>query len=146
MEKRSFIRIPKSMNKTGTRGSTPRSIPGADVTNELLDISNIWKSQIIDSFKKEMSISVLDAESMEELQSEITLLRSEVAENNKLLKISNDLILQLVGTLNLQQSQAYFWTEDWLNEERNAELDIQNNDVVSFDNADDIIAFLHNPD
>lgn len=50
------------------------------------------------------------------------------------------IIMQPVVTI--AKDQAWFWSPEWQKGEREAEQDIMNNRVSTFDNAEDAIAFL----
>lgn len=42
----------------------------------------------------------------------------------------------------IEKSQAYFWTEEWQQAEREAERDISEGRVTAFETVDDLIAAL----
>ena len=46
------------------------------------------------------------------------------------------------GMFNPEESQAYFWTEEWQRGEREADEDIEAGRVTSFDNIDDALRWL----
>ncbi|SDJ16900.1 AbrB/MazE/SpoVT family DNA-binding domain-containing protein [Natribacillus halophilus] len=48
----------------------------------------------------------------------------------------------IVPTVEIPKDQAWFWTEEWQEEEREAEEDIKAGRVKTFDNVDDLIADL----
>ncbi len=49
----------------------------------------------------------------------------------------------IVPTVEIPRDQAWFWTEEWQQEEREAEEDIKAGNVKTFDNAEDLIKALH---
>jgi hypothetical protein len=84
----------------------------------------------------------VDEQTIENLTVEIRELRDELKRHSDLLKISNDLLLELNANLKIQESQSYFWTDAWLEGERQADEDIKNHNVHTFETADQIIEFL----
>ncbi len=44
--------------------------------------------------------------------------------------------------ITIGRDQAWFWTKEWQNGEKEAQNDIEAGDVTSFDNVDDAIGFL----
>ncbi len=119
---------------------------GAILDFDLRSPIGVWKSQIVDLFSTEESISQVNVTDFKELKTDINQLKNEISENNRLLSVSNDLMLELIATFKLQESQAYFWTDDWLNAEKSADNDIKNNNIVSFKSSSQIIEFLHRDD
>lgn len=49
----------------------------------------------------------------------------------------------IVPTVEIPKDQAWFWTEEWQKEEREADEDIKAGRVKSFDNAEDLLKSLH---
>lgn len=50
--------------------------------------------------------------------------------------------IKLSGLRKKKNDQAWFWSEEWQKNEREADNDIANNNVKSFSNAEDAISFL----
>jgi hypothetical protein len=108
-----------------------------------LDSTSQWQiSQYLKELSQREGLKALDGEMLENLATEIKQLRKEIDKNNEMLSISNDLLLELIGILNTQEKQSYFWTESWMEAERNAEEDIKNRKIHTFETADQIIDFL----
>lgn len=51
------------------------------------------------------------------------------------------IVMQPIVTV--AKDQTWFWTSEWQKGEREAESDIRNDRVNTFDNSNDAIAFLH---
>lgn len=52
----------------------------------------------------------------------------------------------IVPTVEIPKDQAWFWTEEWQEGEREADEDIKAGRVKAFDNVDDLIADLESED
>ena len=88
----------------------------------------------------------IDKQTIENLSVEVRKLRDELKSHSDLLKISNDLLLELNSNLKIQESQSYFWNDSWIEAEHHADEDIKNKDVTTFESADQIIEFLRQPE
>lgn len=84
----------------------------------------------------------INSQIIEDLSSELQQTRKQLEKHNRLLSITNDLLLQMNSKLEIQESQAYFWTDAWIDAERQADEDIKNNNIRTFNNLDQIIEFL----
>lgn len=104
-----------------------------------------WKASIAQSVKTERHEEIERTEIID-LYKEISNLRKEMTDNNRLLAISNDLLLQLINDLKTQESQAYFWSAHWMEAEHSADEDIRNNNVHTFTSAEEIKDFLNSPE
>lgn len=102
-----------------------------------------WESKLREeaSTEKEETLTTTTSD-IKELKEEIKLLKEEMDNNTKLLKISNDLILQLIGIFRIQESQSYYWSDEWLASERDADSDIKQNSTTTLYTKDQIIDFL----
>lgn len=51
-----------------------------------------------------------------------------------------------VKTIKVPREQAWFWTPEWQEKEREADEDIEKNRYKEFDNAGDVLKDLHSED
>lgn len=58
------------------------------------------------------------------------------------LRLEDDGRLSLVPMIEIPADQAWFWTKEWQEGEREADEDIKHGRVKSFDNVEDLIAEL----
>lgn len=84
----------------------------------------------------------ISSQIIEDLSSELQQIRNQLEKHNRLLSITNDLLLQMNSKLEIRESQAYFWTDTWIDAEHKADEDIKNNNIHTFNTSDQIIEFL----
>jgi len=108
-------------------------------------LSTDWETEQLQQglFVKATSPYSFDEEVVTELKGEITQIKKNINKNTNLLKINNDLLLELINLLKLQASQAYFWSAPWIASEREAQDDIEQGNIHTFSTSSQIINFLH---
>ena len=97
------------------------------------------QTQTSKSFESEGDI----VNNIKKMCSEMASLKEALSINNTLLKVTNDLLLQITGFLSIFEAQSYFWTEEWQKAEREATRDIATGNVHTFENVEQLIDFLH---
>lgn len=61
-------------------------------------------------------------------------------------QVVNNAALNYLKSWNIAQSQAYFWTPDWISAEKSADEDIKHNRLHVSKTAEEIIEYLKSPD
>jgi len=106
----------------------------------------LLQQSFAENLPRQKTVTDIDNQTIENLIVEVGKLRDELKTHTDLLKISNDLLLELNANLKIQESQSYFWSDSWIEAEHHADEDIKNKDVNTFESADQIIEFLRQPE
>lgn len=108
-------------------------------------LSSIWETEQRGREFSERTISTysFNEEAVTELKGEFAQIKKDINKNTNLLQENNDLLLELLNLLKLQASQAYFWSASWIASEREAQDDIEQGNIHTFNTSSQIIQFLH---
>lgn len=83
------------------------------------------------------------ANTIENMSAKMASLEEALSITNALLKVTNDLLIQIAASLSISEAQSYFWTKEWQKAESEASHDIAAGNLHTFEDVEQLIHFLH---